>query len=84
VVRIELIIHVNVITPNDDIHLNGPQILFYLKLCLKLGSNGYENRKYIHAQHWCYWLNAPSTPLWTLGNCYLGGLRARVCSRPST
>jgi hypothetical protein len=54
VVRIELITHVNVITLNDDIHLNGPQILFFLKIYLTLGSNGYENPKYIHAQHWCY------------------------------
>jgi hypothetical protein len=46
-VRIELIIHVNVITLNDDIHLNGPQILFYLKNYLTLGSNGYENPIYI-------------------------------------
>jgi len=74
-----------VITPNDDIHLNGPQILFYLKLYLKLGSNGYENRKYIHAQHWCYWLNAPSTPLWTLGIVTLvaSGLESVVGHLPS-
>jgi hypothetical protein len=73
VVRIELITHVNVITLNDDIHLYGPQILFYLKNYSTLGSNGYDKtlNTYMH-NIGVIWLNAPpSTIMDSRKNCYL-------------